>query len=277
MRLRQELQLMRKQFNGASKNEKARLAELRGSLRRKTPHSPARQKRRTKGRAKKRGSKPFWVYQTTSAEKEHSSLASFLSSCLKALGWRPISLVPRPGAKGGCWVHLQHHGTEQAPSTIKTPDYILYSEKTSQFPTKSSSGHPGNSAWLADEGEPGATTQIQDITETSLRPDIVLFSGKSKTVVMLELTVPWEESTAHDPWSREQGVCRKINMQGLQLPGHHAKEMPSSKLQKWQKVEGLQMAVNQKGDWSWKIQNPLWLQVLSLMMCPSVSRDVWSN
>ncbi len=31
------------------------------------------------------------------------------------------------------------------------------------------------------------------ITETSLRPDIVVFSEKSKQVVMLELTVPWEE------------------------------------------------------------------------------------
>lgn len=65
MHLRQELQLLRKQFNGASKNKKAKLAELRGILRRKTPHSPARHKRWTKERAKKHGSKPFWVYQTT--------------------------------------------------------------------------------------------------------------------------------------------------------------------------------------------------------------------
>lgn len=37
-----------------------------------------------------------------------------------------------------------------------------------------------------------------NITETSLWLDIVLFSGNSKQVVMLELTVPWEESTVHD-------------------------------------------------------------------------------
>ena len=31
------------------------------------------------------------------------------------------------------------------------------------------------------------------ITETQLRPDIVLFSTKTKQVVMIELTVPWED------------------------------------------------------------------------------------
>lgn len=162
-------------------------------------------------------------------EKDHSSSASFLSCCLKALGWRLISLVPRPGAKGGCWVHLQHHGTQQSSSTIKMPDYILYSGKTSQFPTKSSSGPPGNSAWLEDEGQPGATTQIQVITETNLWSDIVLFSGKSKQVVMLERTVPWEESTLYDPWSGEQ------EDQNARPAVSWVSRERSAKLQKWQR------------------------------------------
>ena len=33
----------------------------------------------------------------------------------------------------------------------------------------------------------------REIVMTNLRPDIVLSSQKAKTVVMIELTVPWED------------------------------------------------------------------------------------
>ena len=33
----------------------------------------------------------------------------------------------------------------------------------------------------------------EHIVETTLRPDIVLFSDSTKQVVLLDLTVPWEE------------------------------------------------------------------------------------
>lgn len=32
-----------------------------------------------------------------------------------------------------------------------------------------------------------------EITKTSLRPDIVMWSSSTKTVLLIELTVPWEE------------------------------------------------------------------------------------
>ena len=40
----------------------------------------------------------------------------------------------------------------------------------------------------------------QDIVETGLRPDIVLLSRSMKQLVLIELTVPWEERTeeAHE-------------------------------------------------------------------------------
>lgn len=33
----------------------------------------------------------------------------------------------------------------------------------------------------------------REITTTSLRPDIVIWSSLTKTVIMVELTIPWED------------------------------------------------------------------------------------
>jgi hypothetical protein len=42
----------------------------------------------------------------------------------------------------------------------------------------------------------GKQLQFPDIVHTTLRPDIVMTSAKSKKAILVELTVPWEERCA---------------------------------------------------------------------------------
>ncbi|KAJ8334019.1 hypothetical protein SKAU_G00413380 [Synaphobranchus kaupii] len=60
-----------------------------------------------------------------------------------------------------------------------------------------------------------------EIATTSLRPDIVLWSTSSRTVIMAELTVPWEEGTEQPSKGRRRSTvsCRRhVQKQGGRHP-----------------------------------------------------------
>ncbi len=47
---------------------------------------------------------------------------------------------------------------------------------------------------MEHEGRPGEAAPIpREIVETSLRPDLIMWSELCKTILLVELTVPWEE------------------------------------------------------------------------------------
>ena len=64
-----------------------------------------------------------------------------------------------------------------------------------------------------------------EITTTSLRPDIVLWSIPAKTVIMAELTVPWEENMEaaferkKDKYSELAAACREAGWKAFTYPG----------------------------------------------------------
>lgn len=51
------------------------------------------------------------------------------------------------------------------------------------------------SVWLVHVPTPMCQTNRCEIVTKSLRPDMVLWSNSVRVVIMLELTVPWEEGT----------------------------------------------------------------------------------
>ena len=64
----------------------------------------------------------------------------------------------------------------------------------------------------------------QEITATSLRPDIVLWSTSTKTVIMVELTVPWEEGMEaaferkRDKYSELANECSEAGWRAFTYP-----------------------------------------------------------
>ena len=83
----------------------------------------------------------------------------------------------------------------------------------------------------------------REITQTTLRPDIVIWSTASKQVLLIELTVPWEERielayerkrTKYDDFQCEQAgwstwcapievgkrICWQISLENEQIAGN---------------------------------------------------------
>ena len=64
----------------------------------------------------------------------------------------------------------------------------------------------------------------QEIVTTSLRPDIVLWSTSTKTVIMVELTVPWEEGMEaaferkRDKYSELASECSQAGWRAFTFP-----------------------------------------------------------
>ena len=59
-----------------------------------------------------------------------------------------------------------------------------------------------------------------DIAATTLRPDIVIISRSSRNILLLELTVPWEENseTAHEmKTAKYQELCEEIRSNGWKV------------------------------------------------------------
>jgi hypothetical protein len=46
---------------------------------------------------------------------------------------------------------------------------------------------------MGDTGGPGKTPSILIIVQTTLRLDVVIRSTSQKSIIVIELTVPWEE------------------------------------------------------------------------------------
>lgn len=79
--------------------------------------------------------------------------------------------------------------------------------------------HPPGGARVGNEGRPGEKMPPPHIVRTTLRPDTAVWSEQAKKVILLYLTVPWEEGCdeAHERKrpkyqdlvqdSRERGWC----------------------------------------------------------------------
>ncbi|XP_056127556.1 uncharacterized protein LOC130105540 [Rhinichthys klamathensis goyatoka] len=126
--------------------------------------------------------------------QKRGSLEHILSCCSKALGdgryrWRHDQILKAvaDAISTGINISKQHHPTKSAIAFVRA------GEKP-QPPRKTQGGVLATARdWhlLVDLG-----TQLRfpdTIAVTSLRPDMVLMSAASKQVVLLELTVPWED------------------------------------------------------------------------------------
>ena len=57
-----------------------------------------------------------------------------------------------------------------------------------------------------------------EIAVTNKRPDIVIWSAKTKQAVLLELTVPWEERT-EEAYERKNLKCQELVRDCQQMDG----------------------------------------------------------
>lgn len=73
------------------------------------------------------------------------------------------------------------------------PIYQLHQTRTEGRQREWGRRDPRHGKGLGDESRLGKATQIPRGEPASLRPDIVLWSQDSKQVVLVELTIPWEE------------------------------------------------------------------------------------
>lgn len=71
------------------------------------------------------------------------------------------------------------------------------------------SQHPPEGVRVGDESRPGNEVDFPPIVHTTLRPDIVIWSEQAKKAILVELTVPWEESCdkAHE---RKKLKCQDL-------------------------------------------------------------------
>ena len=126
-------------------------------------------------------------------------------------------------SKGSCFIHF-HMAGESAAAETRSKGVLATA-----------------SDWLMRVDLRKQLKFPEEITHTCLRPDIVLWSKGTKQVVLIELTVPWEErmEEAHErklkkyqalilesrtewmeslepsSWSRLQGLCRAVTLESV--------------------------------------------------------------
>ncbi|XP_075313231.1 uncharacterized protein LOC142373743 [Odontesthes bonariensis] len=122
------------------------------------------------------------------------TLEHILSSCPKALGdgryrWRHDQVLKAVAESIHCAID---HSKHLQPLRLRIP-FVKAGEKPPPQP-KAQAGILGTARDWQLRVDLGKQLKFpENIIETRLRPDIVLQSESSKQVIMLELTVPWEE------------------------------------------------------------------------------------
>lgn len=114
-----------------------------------------------------------------------------------------------------------------------------------------------------------------EITETLLRPDLVLWSVASKMVLLVELTVPWEEGL-DAAFERKQAKysdlaadCREVGWKATPCPvevgctgfvgspSHLLRDLGCTGAGQWRALKELAEEVEQGSFWLWR-KNKSW-------------------
>ncbi|KAK0146299.1 hypothetical protein N1851_014401 [Merluccius polli] len=123
------------------------------------------------------------------------TLEHILSSCSKALGegryrWRNdqvLKSIAEAISKG-------IKGRRHTQATAKTIHFVKEGQRPEKTPRNRSAGLlPTARDWVMSVDLERQLKIPPHITQTRLRPDIILVSEATKQLVLLELTVPWEE------------------------------------------------------------------------------------
>ncbi|KAK0136623.1 hypothetical protein N1851_027196 [Merluccius polli] len=119
-----------------------------------------------------------------------ANLEHVLSSCRSSLADGKSRLATRPDPDTvGCWCGA---GKEEAEKQLSEGSRFIHFIRAGE----SAAAEMRNKGVLATASDWEMRVDIRKqlkFTHTSLRPDIVLWSKGTKQVVLIELTVPWEE------------------------------------------------------------------------------------
>ena len=121
------------------------------------------------------------------------TLEHIMSSCPKALGggryrWRQDQVLKAVAETISIAVASNKHASSRKPIP-----FVKAGEKPRSKPTPSASLLSSASDWELQADFGRQLKFPEHVTSTSLRPDLVLTSASSKQVLLLELTVPWED------------------------------------------------------------------------------------
>lgn len=129
---------------------------------------------------------------------DHCTLNHILSGCPKALGegryrWRHDKVLTEIAK----WVEFQRVRTAENQAPTPTATHFHLQGKKAPRP-KTSSKQPRSILQYASDWELRVDLKRklvfpQEVAVTTLRPDMVLTSRSTKTILVVELTVPWED------------------------------------------------------------------------------------
>lgn len=140
----------------------------------------------------------------------------------QGLGIRTVSLVPYPSSVGSSRQHLHWHHQKQEATSNKVHHCLCSSRGEASAPAKVLGWAACNSKKLAVPGRP---TGLRFHHSYRTHAKMVLMSVATKKVVLLQLTIPWEE-LMEEPQKRKRAwysdlvaVCRRNGWKARCEPG----------------------------------------------------------
>ncbi len=112
----------------------------------------------------------------------------------KGTGRGEVQVETWPGAEGHRWSHCCRSRVGQVLPPLQASHHLRQSWRAAKTSGKNIYRHPGHCEGLAAVVDLEQQLKFPNhIVTTTLRPDVVLLSESTKQVVLLELTVPWED------------------------------------------------------------------------------------